>query len=104
MSKISAVCGKSQIFTIEGIPIEFKSNFITIDDLPTLLLLTGEEQGNLSVEEKTRRGEAIRELVFRILKKAIPDATDEEIKEFGLRNLKEIMEAIVKISGLTNVK
>jgi len=99
MSKLSGVCGKSKIFKIEGVDIELKSNYLTIDDLPTLLLL-GDMSEEAPPEEKEKRGEAIKNLVFKILKKAVPDASDEEIKEFGLRNLKQLMEAIVEISGL----
>jgi hypothetical protein len=101
MSKISANCGKSKIFTIEGVDIELKAGFLNIDDLPSLLVL-GEDQANASVEEKERKGKIIADLVKRILKNSIPDASDEEIKEFSLRNLKTLMEAIVEISGLKN--
>jgi hypothetical protein len=102
MSKLSTSCGKSKIFTIEGVEIELKSNFLNIDDLPSLMVL-GEDQTNISIEEKERKGKIIVELVTRILKKSIPDASDEEIKEFGLRNIKSLMEAIVEVSGLQNV-
>lgn len=101
MSKISTNCGKSQTFTIEGIELEFKSSYLTIDDLPALMLLSENVEGS-SIEEKKIKGQVISDLVFKVLKKADPDATDEEIKEFGLRNLKALMEAIVKISGLQN--
>lgn len=102
MSKISANCGRSRIFTIEGVDIELKAGFLNIDDLPSLLVL-GEDQA-ISVEEKERKGKIIADLVKRILKNSIPDASDEEIKEFGLRNIKTLMEAIVEISGLSQIK
>ncbi len=119
MSKLSSVCGKSKIFKIEGIDIELKANFLTIDDLPSLLVLaagkqeidektgkpvidgqTGLPKVILTQEEKEQQGKILAELVPRILKKSIPDASDEEIKEFALRNLKQLTEAIVEISGL----
>jgi len=99
MSKISAICGKSKIYTIEGVEIELKSSYLNIDDLPSLLILSEKEDG-MSVEDKQKKGKVVSDLISRILKTAIPDASDEEIKEFGLRNIKTLMEAIVEISGL----
>ena len=99
MSKISSVCGKSRIFIIEGIEIEMKANYLTIDDLPSLMALSsGKEE--TTPEEMQRKGKILSEFIPRILKKSIPDASDEEIKEFALRNLKSLTEAIVEISGL----
>ena len=101
MSKISQVCGKSQIFKIEEIDIEFKSSFLTIDDLPVLMALS-EDLKNASIEDKEKKGRAIADLIFKVLKMAIPDASDEELKEFGLRNMKQLIETIIEISGLKN--
>jgi len=97
MSKISNLCGKSQIFTIEDIQLEFKSNYVNIDDLPNLILL---DPSNTDMKAKA---EIMRDLAVKTLKKAIPDASDDEIKEFALRNLQNIIKAIVEISGLKNV-
>lgn len=96
MSKISHLCGKSKIFTIEGIQVEFKSNFITIDDLPALMSISDEST------DIQKKAEMTRELAFSKMKKAIPDASDEEIKEFTLRNLKDVVNAIVEMSGMKN--
>lgn len=101
MSKLSANCGKSKIFTIEGVEIELKSGYLTIDDLPTLMILS-ENQEVATMEDKKMKGQVIGDLMKRVLKQAIPDASDEEIKEFSLRNIKPLMEAIVEISGLKN--
>jgi len=97
MSKISNLCGKSQIFTIENTELEFKSNYINIDDLPNLILL---DPSNTDMKAKA---EIMKDLAVKILKKTIPDASDDEIKEFALRNLQNIIKAIVEISGLKNV-
>jgi len=97
MSKISNLCGKSQIFTIENTELEFKSNYVNIDDLPNLILL---DPSNTDMKAKA---EIMKDLAVKILKKTIPDASDDEIKEFALRNLQNIIKAIVEISGLKNV-
>lgn len=103
MSKLSTLCGKSKIYTIEGIEIELKSGFLNIDDLPSLMILADIEK-EISIEEKEKRGRIISDMIFKVLKLAIPDASDEEIKEFGLRNIKPLMEAIVEASGLSQIK
>ena len=97
MSKISKICGQPKVFIIEGIDLEFKSNYLNIDDLPNLLLL---DPSNNDLKQKA---EVMRDLAFKVLKKAIPDASDDEIKEFALRNLQEVIKSIVEISGLKNV-
>jgi hypothetical protein len=94
MSKISNICGKSKIYTIENIEIEFKSNYVNIDDLPDLMSMSPENK------DIKNQAEVMKNLAVKVLKKSIPDASDEEIKEFALRNLKAIMNAIVEISGI----
>jgi len=99
MSKISSVTGQSKIYTIQGIELEIKSNYVNLDDLPNLMAIADmSEEANL--EDKKERGKIMTELVLKVLKKSIPDASDEELKEFGLRNMKQLVEAIVEISGL----
>lgn len=105
MSKLTQVCGRTKTFTIEGIEIVLSSAYLNIDDLPLLMKLASdkkEDELNLSVEEKTERANVFKELLPRILKKAIPDATDDEIKEFALRNLKQLTDAVLEMSGLQN--
>jgi CRISPR/Cas system CSM-associated protein Csm2 small subunit len=101
MSKISSITGQSKVFTIQGIDIELKSNYVNLDDLPNLMAVADMPE-NATLEEKKERGKIMCDLVFKILKKAIPEANDEELKEFGLRNMKPLIEAIVEISGLKN--
>jgi hypothetical protein len=96
LSKISQVCGRSKTFTIEGIELEFKSNYVNLDDLPSLMVISDQSVDSLQRAEKTK------EIAYKVLKKVISDASDEEIKEFCLRNLKAIIEAVVEMSGMKN--
>jgi hypothetical protein len=96
MSKLSQICGRSKIFTIEGVALEFKSNYITIDEFPALMVAA---DPNI---DQIKKAEVIKDLVIKTMKKVVSDATEEEIKEFALRNLQSIMNAIVEMSGLKN--
>jgi len=99
MSKLSSITGQSEIFKVQGIDIELKSNYVNLDDLPNLMAIADMSE-KATLEEKKEKGKIMTDLVFNVLKKAIPDASDEELKEFGLRNMKQLVEAIIKISGL----
>jgi hypothetical protein len=101
MSKLSQSCGKSKVFTIGEVEIELNSGWLNIEDLPSLMILTENSENN-SVEEKQRKGQIIADLLKKILKKSVPDASDDEIKEFSLKNIKPLMMAIVEMSGLKN--
>lgn len=100
MSLLSEKCGKSKVFTIEEVQIEIKSGYLTIDDLPALMILSENQEG-ASTEDKQKKGQVVADLLKKVLKKAIPDASDDEIREFSLRNIKPLMEAIVEMSGLS---
>lgn len=107
MSKLTQVCGRTKTFKIEEIEIVFSSAFLNIDDLPLLMRLSVEKGDDgkpvkLNAEENVERAKLLAELIPRILKKALPDATEEEVKEFALRNLKELTDAILEMSGLQN--
>jgi len=61
---------------------------------------------DMTLEEKSeymrKRGIAIKKLAFETIKQADPDSSDEEIKMFCMRNLKEIMEVVVEVNELKN--
>lgn len=105
MSKLTEICGRKKTFTIEGVEIVFNSAFLNIDDLPLLMKLNVEkgEDGKavkVSMEENVERAKILAELVPRILKKAIADASDDEVKEFSLRNLAPLTDAILEMAGM----
>jgi hypothetical protein len=89
MSKLKELAGKSKIFIIGGIELEFKPRVFETDI--DLIL-------DLSKPEKT--GNAMKELIKRTLKDAVPDATEEELKNVSFQYFKEITNAIVEINGL----
>ena len=39
-------------------------------------------------------------LISKVLKEAVPDATDEEINNIGMQYMQELMDAIMDVNGL----
>lgn len=54
-------------------------------------------------EYMKKRAKATRELIYNTMKAADPEAEEDELKRFCMKNLKEIMEAIVEVNELKNV-
>ncbi len=120
MSKISeseSIKGKE--FNIGGVALTiFPAN---IDDLEFLMDLgegdklpcphCNEEivipRKDLTVEEQEsymkKRASATRQLIYNTMKAADPDADEAELKRFCMKNLKQIMEAIVEVNELKDV-
>ncbi len=90
MSKLAALQGKSQVFKIGEVELELKP--LTVDELELF-----------SMDDSTsneKQMEATKKMISTILKKSIPDATDEEIKNISLEHLNEFMNAIMKMHKL----
>lgn len=90
MSKLSSLVGKPKTYTIGGVELEIKPR--SMSDLDVIMQL------------ETEPGIAMKELVKRTLKDAVPDATDEEIAKVGLEHFKAISDAIVEVNGLSDDK
>ncbi len=88
MSRLSNLVGKSQTFTIADVELEIKPR--TVEDIDLIMDLADE----------AKKAGAMKELVKRTLKDAVPDATDEEISAIGFEHFNEITKAIVKVNGL----
>jgi len=92
MSKLSNLVGKSKKIQIAGIELEIKPR--TVEDIDLIV--------NLGDDEK--KGEAMKELVKRTLKEAVPDATDEEINNIAFEHFTKLTNAIVEVNGLKNAE
>jgi hypothetical protein len=90
MSKLSTLLGKSEAFNIGGIELEIKAR--TLEDINLFM----------DFESPDKRGKALQELIKRTLKDAVPEATEEELKSFSFKYFKELIEAILKVNGLSN--
>jgi DNA-directed RNA polymerase subunit H (RpoH/RPB5) len=87
MSKLSQLQGKPQVFTIGEVELTLKP--LTVDELELFSI-----DANAPVEKQM---EATKGLIQKVLKKSVPDATDEEIKNISLEYLEELMNAIMKL-------
>ena len=92
MSKLSNLIGKSKIYNIGGLELEFKPR--KMGDLDLLAEL----------EDPEKRTQAMKKLIAITLKEAVPDATDEEIAEIAVEHLEEIGNAIGDVNKLKPVK
>ena len=88
MSKIERFLAKPEKFTIAGEEIEICP--LKIKDIDLLLKAGNPETASV----------AIKEILLRTLKTSFPDATDEQIEQFGLQYLNEILSAISKVNNL----
>jgi len=92
MSKLSNLLGKSKTFKIGDIDLEFKPlRFEHMDLLAKL-------------DDPSERVEAMRDIIKVTLKEAVPDATEDEIKNLGMIHLIPISNAIANVNGLKDVK
>ncbi len=87
MSKLSALQGKPQKFKIGELELELKP--LTVDEL-----------GLFSIDDKAPMEEQMqstKKLLSKVLKTAVPDASDEEINNISLEHLQDLMNAIMKL-------
>ena len=94
MSKLSALQGKPQVFKIGETELELKP--LTVDELE---LFSMDE--NAPIEKQLENS---KKLIKVILKKSVPDATDEEINGISLEHLTDLMEAVTKLHNLKTEK
>jgi hypothetical protein len=91
MSKISQLLGKPQVFNIGGVDLTIKP--LTIDDLELFSI-----DQNAPMEEQVKQ---TKKLIQKVIKDAVPDATEEEIKSISVEHLEELMDAIMKVNKLS---
>ena len=96
MSRLAQLQGKGKTFKIGGIDIPLKP--LSIDDLKLLSI-----DDNAPMKEQI---EMTNKLISKVLKEAIPDATDEEIKNISLERLTDLMNAIMELNKIdkSNIK
>lgn len=88
MSKLSQLAGKGKIYNIGGVELEIKPR--TMEDVDLVLDITNPQ----------KTGTALKELIRRTLKEAVPDATDEEIAKVGFEHFQELAEAVSDVNNL----
>ena len=100
MSKLAALQGKSQTFKIGDVELELKP--LTVDELELFSI-----DENAPIEKQM---ESSKKLISTILRKSVPDATEDEIKGISLEHLNDLMTAVMKLhnleksSGISKIK
>jgi hypothetical protein len=93
MSKLSDLRNKGKAVTLSN------------GEVITLKPMTLDEEVSIAeFQEKNEFVKAMSYLVKNALKRAIPDATDDEINDINKEDLKVITEAIMELNGLKSSK
>ena len=94
MSKLSNLCGKlkEEVTLNDGTVIEFKAP--KVEDLTELMpLFSGEDNGKMSPEMLAK----VTEVLKKMLKRSVPDATDDEIDETVMTNLNTLLNGMTSL-------
>jgi len=90
MSKLTALQGKNKSYKIGKLELELKP--LTLDEMSLFNI-----DQNASTAERMKIS---RELIAKVLKDSVPDATEAEINNIGMQYMSEIMDAIMDVNGL----
>jgi len=88
MSRIERLLAKPKEIELGGEKFQIKP--LTVKDMPLIMKLGKDET----------QGEAMNELVKKVLKEAEPNATDEELDNISMEHLQALMEAIMEVNNL----
>ena len=86
---------KSKKVTIDGVDLVIKP--LPSDYIPLLMEMS-------DMETTKEQGQAINEIIAITLKEAVPDVTEEELKQMSLGCVVPLMEAIMEINSLEDLK
>lgn len=92
MSKLSQLAGKSKIYKIGEIELEFHP--LTMKNIELFV----------DIENDAKRGKALKDVMHIALKKAVPDATQEEIDNVATEHFEAIMTSIMDVNGFKGDK
>lgn len=81
---------KPIIIELDGIELDIHP--LEMKDLPLIM--------KISSKNEDRQAEGFRQLIEKTLKKAVPDATKEELDNFSMKYFTEISGAIMEANGL----
>ena len=93
ISELSKLVGKGKKVKIGDIEIEVKP--LSVSDMDLMMDLS---------KEGPEQIKAMKTLINKVLKQAVPDTTDEEIKNIAIEHIMKIMEAIMEVNQLEEIK
>ena len=88
MSKLNRLMGDSEIVELNGEKFEIKP--LTMKDI-SLFVDLGDDK---------KRAEAMVTLISKVMKQAVPDATDEELNNISVEYLEPLTNVIMKVNGM----
>jgi len=91
MSRLSKLLGKPKEVEIQGEKLLFKP--LTVKDIDLIM----------DLESESKRATAMKKIIAKTLKEAVPDATDEEIESVAIENFAQLTDAIMEVNGLKDV-
>ena len=89
ISELSKLVGKGKKVKIGDIEIEVKP--LSVSDMDLMMDLSKEGPEQIA---------AMKTLINKVLKQAVPDTTDEEIENIAVEHIMKIMEAIMEANNL----
>lgn len=92
MSRLSSLRAKPVKCLFNGVEMELSS--LTVEEMASMAEL----------QSKNGIREAVKYLIFTSVKKAIPDATDDEINNMDQITFNEIMNKLLELNGLAKKK
>ena len=93
MSRLNKLMGKPVNIMIEGVELEIEP--LKMKDVPLLM--------EASSKDENKQGKAIIKILHKTLKKAVPEATDEEIENVALTHFQVLVDAVMKVNGIEDV-
>jgi len=90
MSKLDRFIAKPITIELDGVELDIHP--LEMKDLPLIM--------KLSSKNEDRQAEGFRQMIEKTLKKAVPDATTEELDCFSMKYFTEISNAIMEANGL----
>ena len=90
MSELSKLVGEGKKIKLGEVELEIKP--LSVNSVSLLM--------RMDQEDKEKQAEAMKELISRTLKRAVPDATDEEIDNMSIEYLMPLMKEIMEVNKL----
>ena len=85
---IKVLFGKPKTYTIAGQEFTFKP------------LEVGDADMIVAMDDKNKRGEAIKNLIRTTFKKSYPELSDEDLDQISLTHMEELLKAIMDVNNL----
>lgn len=87
MSKLSKLLAKPEKITLEG--EEFDIYPLTVENLELFL----------DMDDRSKRSACIKQIIKLTMKQAVPDATEDELKQMSAKYFSPLVDIILRVNG-----